>query len=152
MSDAKPLIVGEANPYGGDPFYALYPAPDGCAGHRLCTLVLGLSRQKYLDYYDRTNLCPHRWSVRQAREEAERIWKESADIRPAIILLGRKVAQAFHRGVVGPVPEPFSWTTNCTETKLVYLPHPSGLCRLWNEPGAFDRARGVVRDAGALPE
>ena len=27
------------------------------------------------------------------------------------------------------------------------LPHPSGLCRLWNEPGSVDRARAAVATA-----
>ena len=32
----------------------------------------------------------------------------------------------------------------------IVLPHPSGLNRMWGEPGAFDRARAVLREAGAL--
>jgi hypothetical protein len=53
---SKPLLVGEVNPYGGDPYYALYPAPDGCSGHRLCYLILGMRREDYLESFERINL------------------------------------------------------------------------------------------------
>jgi hypothetical protein len=45
----KIVLVGESNPYGADPYYALYPAPDGSAGHRLCCLVLGMTRKAEQD-------------------------------------------------------------------------------------------------------
>lgn len=66
----KPLLVGEANPYGGDPAYALYPYPRGCSGHRLCEKVMGLTDREYLDCFERVNLCPTKWSMRQARARA----------------------------------------------------------------------------------
>lgn len=31
------------------------------------------------------------------------------------------------------------------------LPHPSGLCRAWNEPGAAERARAAVTRLEAAP-
>lgn len=34
--------------------------------------------------------------------------------------------------------------------RAVVLPHPSGLCRAWHELGAYERARSVLRQAGAL--
>jgi len=53
----RPVLVGEANPWGSDPFYALYPYPERYAGWRLCHLILGLYRRTYLGYFDRVNLC-----------------------------------------------------------------------------------------------
>lgn len=66
----KPLLVGEANPYGSDPAFALYPSPPGCSGDRLCRLVMGLDPDDYLERFERANLCPRRWSLAEARTRA----------------------------------------------------------------------------------
>lgn len=132
----KPLLVGEANPYGGDPFYALYPDPPGCAGHRLCRLVMGLSAQEYLELFDRVNLCRRAWSTKEAR-----VATACAIGRDRVVLLGAKVCKAFD---VAYLP--------CTVAgRFVVLPHPSGLCRFWGRPGAFTTARECLRGAGVLP-
>lgn len=150
LNTVRPLLVGEDNPYGADPYYALYPAPRGCAGHRLCSKVMGMSKSAYLDAFDRMNLCNGKWRVREARDTAQMVWSHSVDIkRPAIILLGRKVAAAFQSERRG-VPPPFTLVDDATGVKVVYLPHPSGLCREWNAPGSFDRARELLREAGVI--
>lgn len=139
----KTLLVGESNPYGSDPAFALYPAPDGCAGHRLATKVLGLSRAQYLERYDRANLVADgRWSVPAARVAAAAI---RASGRERLVLLGRRVAKAF--GVDAP---PFTVVRLFRGgSRAAVIPHPSGLCRAWNEPGAFERARAVVAELEA---
>lgn len=61
-------------------------------------------------------------------------------------LLGAKVTRAFGFGF-----QPFTaWRHYLlgSHTTYVCLPHPSGLCRAWNEPGAYARARGALRGAG----
>jgi hypothetical protein len=131
----KPLLVGEANPYGGDPYYALYPAPDGCSGHRLCCLILGMARHDYLEVFDRINLCPHRWNMREARQRAETIW--TGEQAPRVILCGSKVATAWQVPFV-----PFEISEGGT---VLVLPHPSGLCRLWAQRDSFRRARTAVK-------
>jgi len=145
----KPLLVGEANPYGGDPDYALYPHPRGCAGHRLCERVMGLTDREYLDRFDRVNLCPTEWSMKVARSEAERIVRRQDVCDFITVLLGARVCAAFM------VPfEPFqSRVMEIVDVRRrwVVLPHPSGLSRAWNAPGAYDRARAVLREAGVLP-
>lgn len=129
-SEHKITIVGESNPYGGDDCYALYPAPDGCSGHRLCVLVFGMYRSDYLDLFIRVNLVRGKWSVRAARESAE-------SLSGKLILLGSKVSQAF-----GVPFFPFTITAD----KLI-LPHPSGLCRIWTtRPHAFDEAQERLRE------
>lgn len=135
----KPLLVGELNPYGSDPQFALYPAPDGCSGHRLCRLVLGMTRRAYLDSFERVNLCEGRWSMYEASKRMQEYRTHGA----AIILLGAKVSAAFE---ITPY-QPFTLHDG---GKTLVLPHPSGLCRLWNEPRAFERARGLV--ARVAPE
>ncbi len=141
---ARPLLVGESNPYGSDPYFALYPSPEGCAGHRLCCVVLGMRRADYLDAFDRVNLCAGRWSLREARRHA----KELRTWPAPIILFGARVTHAFEFGPFEPftMADPF---TVADSGKTLVLPHPSGLCRTWNEPGRFAQARRMV--ASLLP-
>lgn len=141
----RPLLVGEDNPHGSNPAHALYPSPVGCAGWRLCVKIMGLSEDDYLERFDRMNLCAGRWSAGEARDRAKDVLAEA--YRPAIVLLGAKVCRAFDVTYA-----PFSaLTRTATARRLVVLPHPSGRCRLWNESGAYERAREVLREAGALP-
>lgn len=148
----RPLLVGESNPYGGDPQFALYPAPDGCSGARLCSLILGMRVKDYLREFERCNLCDGPWDAKQARERAKELLIEGQKTRrPALILLGQKVARSF----VGPTASPpfsiehiHAGSTLNFETTVttLFLPHPSGLCRLWNEPQAFAHARRLVAE------
>ena len=136
MTDGgKPVVVGETNPYGDNPYYAMYPWPDGSAGHRLCSLVLRVPRLRYLDYFDRVNLCRGKWSVVEARKIVSELLSVP-DRR--LVLCGSKVSRAF-----GVPYEPYTVVSE-KGCSLVVLPHPSGLCRLWNEPDSFDRARAAV--------
>lgn len=129
----KPLLVGEANPYGGDPSFALYPAPDGCSGHNLCHKVLGMYRKDYLEAFERANLCPHHWDMRAARRRAQ----ELRTYKGILILLGSKVARAFEFN-------PFEPFTIQDGGKTLILPHPSGLCRYWDDLGNIYWARKLV--------
>ena len=144
----KPLLVGEANPYGASPAMALYPLPEGASGDRLCRLIMGLERRDYLKRFDRVNLCPERWSQPLARANARAIMNGEDRV---VVLLGSKVAGAF-----GYLYEPFTvkkqdWVEGGTGPRtFVLLPHPSGLCRAWNNDGAYDKAREALRLAGVL--
>jgi hypothetical protein len=130
----KPLLVGEANPYGADPYFALYPLPEQASGGRLAR-ILGLSESQYLRFFDRRNLCPTKWSAPVARAQAEAI-RESIRLgeRTAVVLLGAKVSRAF-----GLDYAPFTASRH-----LYVLPHPSGLNRIWNEAGSVERARELL--------
>lgn len=136
---SKPILIGEANPYGGDPDFALYPSPDGCASHRLCVKILGLSRKRYLEAFERTNLCPHKWSIKEARIKAESL-RVSGN---KLILLGAKVCSAF-----GMTFTPFTFAltqgTDFGGVGYLILPHPSGLNRMWGAPGTYEKARAKV--------
>ena len=136
--EPKPILVGEQNPYGSDPYYVLYPAPDGCSGHRLCCRILGMHRRTYLETFERVNLCDGPWSVRDARDRATEVSQLSSR---KIIVLGTKVATAFNLKYCR-----FSQIGK----SILILPHPSGRCRTWNNPGAFRQAREAV--AAFLPE
>jgi len=136
----KPLLVGEFNPYGTGPDFALYPAPSGCAGWRLCCKILDIAPSDYLARFDRANLCVGRWSIREARLEAARLLTTGTG---PVVVLGAKVSAAF-----GLAFEPYANTTLGDPVRAaVILPHPSGLCRLWWEPGAYERARRALNIA-----
>ena len=158
----KPLLVGEANPYQSDPRlaqrYALYPDPPHCAGWNLCHKILQLSEGEYLSRFDRVNLCHRNWSVIEARKKAVEV---SSDER-TFVLFGAKVTRVF-AWMLGHEDNfnPFTWheeshrvgpleTPTHVVRRYLVLPHPSGLSRAWNEPGAYERARSVLREAGVL--
>jgi len=168
----KPLLVGEANPYGGSPEFALYPHPRGCAGDRLCRIVLGMEPDRYLDAFDRVNLCPERWSIRQARERAAKIVQARVDPVP-VVLLGARVCAAFglkfqpfsvwervdHRSALDDrvvisarAPSELRAPPRAGGVPYVLLPHPSGRSRLWDAPGSVDRARCLLRQSGIALE
>lgn len=137
----KPILVGESNPYGSDPYYALYPAPNGCAGHRLCCVILGMRRQAYLDSFARVNLCEGKWSITEARAIAHEVCMSNE----RVILLGARVASAFSLAF-----QPLLRTGlvdvrgRHPRREVLVLPHPSGRCRLWSESGMMRRAREAV--------
>lgn len=151
MSDARPLLVGESNPYGSAAEWALYPEPRGCSGDRLCRVVMGLQPEEYLRRFERTNLCRGEFVLSDARHRAVEILSEPEP--RTLVLLGAKVALAFcvqfepfrvtRVRPVGMVFGPPTWP-------VVVLPHPSGRCRTWNSAGAIDRARAALREAGVL--
>lgn len=132
----KPLLVGELNPYGPATEYALYPDPPGCSGWRLCHIVLGMTETVYFAAFDRINLCSRKWSTPYARDEARQL-RESG--RRVIVMLGRKVAAAF-----GHVTQPPFTSIEVFGVTYLAIPHPSGLCRVWQEPGAIERARDLI--------
>lgn len=136
-----PLIVGELNPYSEDDHFALYPRPRRASGFRLATKIMGLTEMEYIRSFDRVNLCHYKWSTRAAKDAADGHWLHG---RNRFILLGAKVSRAF-----GFDFEPFTRETRGGKV-FVMLPHPSGLCRVWNEVDAVDRARLVLIDAGML--
>ncbi len=138
-----PLLVGELNPVSDHPEDALYCYPPGCSDERLQRLVLGLRQPTYLALH-RANLCVGRWSLTAARTKAEQLTLDEPS-RPwdVAVMLGRKVADAFG------YDRPFFSAQECGlfwPYVLISLSHPSGLCRAWREPGAFTRARDLLRE------
>lgn len=137
------VLVGELNPYGSDLRYALFDEPRNSAGSRLRRMVLGLSRRTYFGPgFTRVNLCSGKWSAPTSRDAAADLLTEHGD-EAVFVLLGRKVAAAFLYGGHSA----FTRHEDCRGRETVLLPHPSGLCRTWSEPGAFERARSVLRES-----
>lgn len=114
---------------------ALYHLPRTSSGNRLRE-IMGLSDSDYLSFLDRRNLCVGRWSEQAAREAA---WELQVTLSARVfVLLGSKVRRAFDG------PPPFH-TMDGPGHVLLGMPHPSGLCRAWNEPGAVARARRLLQ-------
>jgi hypothetical protein len=136
------LVIGEVNPYGVDPKFALYPRPRHASGNRLRE-IMGLTDAVYMRHLARVNLCTGKWTAREAGAAAVAV-REAALACPAenvVVLLGSKV-----RAACGGPPAFEFWCTGSRVT-TVGLPHPSGLCRAWNAPGAVARARDVLTQA-----
>lgn len=150
MGDCSVILIGESNPYGSDPEFALYCYPPGCAGYRL-RRILGLPEDQYLGLH-RTNLCDGDWSKEQAKQRALDLLSPTAPWS-VMVLLGRKVTEVFEKVALDDVPlVPFATRGCCPGRTLVSLPHPSGRnAALWN-PKARERAREILRDlASDLP-
>lgn len=150
MMTGRVLLLGEQNPYGSNPEFALYCYPPGCAGHRF-RRILGLPEDQYLSLH-RKNLCDGDWSKELAKKRASELLDPSAPWR-VIVLLGRKVTETFEKVALDDVPLiAFSTRACCPGMTLVSLPHPSGRnAALWN-PKARDRARQMMRElVPALP-
>lgn len=129
------VFVGELNPYGADPFFALYHLPRNASGNRLRE-ILGLSDVEY-STITKVNLCTGKWSMPKARQEAADLLL--TQFGGAIVALGSKVRDAFG----GPA---FFETQQRAGTTLISLPHPSGLNRMWDAPGSRERARALLAD------
>lgn len=135
----KPLIVGMNNPYGTDPYYALYPLPVHSAGGRLYQMLkeaTGISRHRYLEVFDRINLCSGPWSLPAARETADAI---SRAAHTTIVMLGKDVQRAFCMSL-----EPLE---SCVLDGATFhaLPHPSGLNPWYNQFDNRQRAKELLR-------
>jgi hypothetical protein len=137
------LLLGECNPYGPDPEFALYCEPPGCSGHRL-RLILGLPVPAYLGLH-RKNLCDGDWSTKSAQARAFELLSPPVPWQ-VIVLLGRKVTRTFEKLALDSVPlVPFSARTCCPGMTLVSLPHPSGQnAALWPSR-ARERARQILQ-------
>jgi hypothetical protein len=145
------ILVGEDNPYGSDPAFALYCYPPGCAGYRL-RRILGLPQHQYLALH-RKNLCDSAWTKKAAETRVFEILSPAAPWN-VVVLLGRKVTKAFASVALDDADfVPFSTKVCCPGMTLVSLPHPSGAnAGSWSGDKPRDRAREIMREvAPELP-
>ena len=139
-------LVGEDNPLSDAPEHALYCYPPGCSGARL-RRILGLPEDDYLAL-NRTNLCASEaWSMREARRRVALLSADPSAPWRILVLLGRKVADAFSYErpffTTGIEPATATWREPLW---LVSLPHPSGRVTLWNKEEHRLRARAILRE------
>ena len=125
----KPVLIGMNNPLSSMDGHQLFPAPEGCTGHRIWKMLQErlphVSRRSYLDTFERRNLVVgQQWSSTLGRSEAERVFAEFWGSGRVIVLLGEDVRRAF--GHPRLVVEP-QLIGGCTWRQV---PHPSGR-NLW---------------------
>jgi len=131
---ARALLIGESNPYSRHPDDALVPWPAGCAGARLLSL-LGWSEYDYLASFHRVNLVVgKRWDIRAARARADELSTQEFFQKSFVVLLGVRVSWAC------------GWNHEIWKVigGVVRVPHPSGLCRDWNDPRSRPRLRELL--------
>lgn len=150
------LLVGEDNPQNVRSEYALWATPSkekrGCAGKNLQSKILGLGHSDYYALW-RTNLCtnPPGW-VRYSAETRMAHLLSGAHPWRTVVCLGRKVTSCAEAAAGFEIP---TWTwaplwseldTGDVHIAVVSIPHPSGLCREWNDPASVERARALLRE------
>lgn len=149
MAKLKPILMGQNNPLSTRSGHELYPAPDGCSGHRLWQMLnerTGASRRAYLDSFDRRNLVVARTYDRtHARARAYELMCELRDSGRTIVLLGQEVRAAFDFVLKSAAPfqlgdKPIGLPPliihpqeagGCTWRQI---PHPSGRNLWYNDP------------------
>lgn len=139
------LLVGEVNPYGADPGYALYYEPANSAGGRLQRLIFNVSARRWYLPMWRTNLCEGAWDMDEALDGAGVVLGLDQAPGPwdVIVALGVSVNSALRRRAFRTLthltfwPEPFESIALVMATHqvtVVNLPHPSGRnAAMWTE-------------------
>ena len=132
MSEQRVVILGMNNPHSARQDTALLPWPRGCAGWRLWKManeVCGVSRAEYCRLTDRRNLLDARtWDARRASERVEDVGTTLQGRR--VVVLGRTLARLMWL----PETTPATWQRGGRfDFEWAYLPHPSGLCRDYND-------------------
>lgn len=117
--------------------------------------LLGLSCKDYIRTFHRVNLIrdsedEQSWDGRLARAAAEAL----VTSRPGglILALGSRVRNAFcsaARVRAGNQPEFFHGerrrvSANCDPTWILFLPHPSGRNRMWNDRDNIAKLRSTI--------
>lgn len=164
VGKSPPVLVGMNNPYSDDPKFDLYPAPNHSAGGRLFSIlfdaatryprarVLGqrvaierdlfLTRNSYRTAFDRVNvLHARKWSVGLARVAA-------ADLKQVlrgrtVVVVGVKTLEVL--GLARP-SDWCVWSDDTLWATYALIPHPSGLCREYNDPVLYRRVGDLLLD------
>lgn len=142
------LLVGECPGSTTDPRMPLFPDPPISTGARLLGYT-PMTERDFLSLIARTNLCPTEWFNDVAELRAEQIMRavarETVAGRPVrVLMLGRRVMTAWglksreHFGIAtlfhDSVPIEVGW-----------IPHPSGLNRIYNELENQRKAGALVQ-------
>lgn len=143
-ASGKILLVGEDNPISDAPEDALFCYPKNCSGHRLQSKIFGVSKANYLSMW-RTNLCVGGWSTKKASARAHELLWSNAPWR-VVVLLGKKVCDVAASTHESKTYDMFTSLRLTIGTRWVFLPHPSGMNRVWSQYGVVDQARRLMRD------
>jgi hypothetical protein len=134
----KPILCGMNNPLSTRPGHELYPAPEGCTGHRLWRMLnarTGAFRQHYLDTFERRNLVRGlEYDKLKARARAHEMVMELRDSGRTVVLLGQDVRRAFDHALGGALPPVLIHPTVAGGCTWRQIPHPSGRNLYYNDP------------------
>lgn len=150
--DPRPLLLAMNNPQSPRPEHALYPHPEGCAGHRLWTMLheagvragIAISKLDYLTRFDRRNLVSASvWSAADARRAAGGVLDAAGGRTLAVLGAATLKALQLPRRPWGVLSYSASSARPNDLFTYVLLPHPSGRCREYNDE-AMRRLAGDV--------
>jgi uracil-DNA glycosylase len=139
----RPLLVGEAPSASARTLDG--PALSGRAGERLAGFAGLGGVEELLSAFETANLFDAypgaAWPAERARRAAT-----ARPLAPVTVLLGRRVAAAYHLRTV-------NWCTwyfvgrRSAPVEVAVIPHPSGLTRNYNSPLARELAGRILREA-----
>jgi hypothetical protein len=154
--DQRTVLLGINNPLSDDDRSALFPAPVNCTGWRLWQMLRDAlpesppGRADYTRSFDRRNVLHARaWSKKEARAagaallpglEGRRVVVLGVQTLAALGLPRRQWGEWSEQAVTDLVSE----ADACAEFCL--LPHPSGLCREYNDPAVRALAGRVLAE------
>lgn len=122
------LLIGECPGANTSPKLPMFPWPASSSGGRLLKMS-NVPVNEYLGRLERRNLIhTHHpvWPVHDARRIAREIVQEIAGRGLRVVLLGKKVGEAFGA--------PQFWAmAQLGDTHFTCIPHPSGLSRVYND-------------------
>lgn len=147
----KPLIIGQAPGPNTDPAVPL----GGRSGQRLAELC-GLDLDVFLRAFERVNLLESypgkagngkgdAFPIGSAREKAIDILLRYELHERMTIMLGDNVCRTFGLAFAMPC---YFYRSKVMDAAVAFCPHPSGICRWWNEPANVKKARRFWRKIG----
>jgi hypothetical protein len=131
----RPVLLGIDNPHSKDPDDALSVYPVGASGYRLWLMIKeaanragrDFSEGDYMNGFDRRNLFS---SENYSQGKLVRVRVFSSLARREVVMLGTKVPTALGFKHTGFDLKP----RDGGMFRYYVVPHPSGLCREYNDP------------------
>ena len=134
------MIVGECDPRGEG---ALSPARRGSTGDRMCKMVEAVDaefdRRDFARVFDLRNLCGERWDDEEASDKAAHLVRYLVDLESPLVLLGTRVRRTFRLPEIAPGD-----SFVIRGLRFYPVPHPSGLCRAYNDPAVRRAVGGLL--------
>lgn len=141
----KPIILGVYNPHSRDPAMALATDPQGASGYRLWQMLkeagnrnsCNITERDYLDGFERRNLWEQVNLIDKRFDRSETL---AYLARRVVVMCGTKVPTTLGLRHTG-----FHCTQQHAMSFIYYvIPHPSGLCREYNDPKMRERVGNLL--------
>jgi hypothetical protein len=141
----KPVLIGLNNPHSADPARALGTVPHLASGYRLWQMLaisalaadppFAITSDQYENGFDRYNLLDEKFydpSLFTPKRRQETLLKLQDKV---VVMCGTNVPRTLGLKWNGFDLKPNPVITNTREGFTYYvIPHPSGLCREYNDP------------------